>query len=130
MENMKKSSKKSSVHEPSLDALTFYSIARHYCNAKTKHPHFADRVCLDEADAEEARNRLKIFRFLLQVERKQGKVCAETLAECELAEATEALARGDKKQAVSECYDTIAVLLRMIDVQKWRAALEKAGGKE
>ena len=113
------------TQEPSLDAATVISIARHYHNAKTKHPYFADLVSLDEADAELARRKLGIIRFLLQVEQKQGEVYAETLANCELAEAWEAYARGDKAAAVSECYDVIAVMLRIIDVIEGRQALGK-----
>ena len=109
--------------EPSLDAATVISIARHYCHAKRKHPYFADRLCLDEVDAVYAKRSLDIIRFMLQAERKQGEVCAETLANCELAEAWEAYARGDKAAAVAERYDTIAVMLRIIDVIEGRQKL-------
>ena len=120
------------AHEPSLDAATVISIARHYCHAKDKHPYFADRLCLDEADAEDASIALKCASIALKCmraievrERTNGKLHAETLARCEIAEVAEALARGDKAQAVSECYDTIAVMLRIIDVLEGRQALGK-----
>ena len=129
MENTKKSSDQSIVHD-SLDAATVISIARHYCHAKDKHPYFADRLCLDEANAEHARSSLKICRFMLQVEQKQGEVCAETLANCELAEAWEAYACGDRAAAVEECYDVIAVMLRIIDVLEGRQALGKPKAAE
>ena len=50
------------------------------------------------------------------------------LADCEVWEATEALANGDKAQAVEELYDCISVLLRTVDVLEGRQALGKPKG--
>lgn len=105
-------------------------IQEHYDHAREKHPYFADRLFIDDNDAEEAKRDLESVRILLNIERKQGKVYAETLANCEVAEICEVLARGDKTAAVEECYDAIAVLLRLIDVLEGRQQLgrpEKRG---
>nr|DAG81948.1 MAG TPA: hypothetical protein [Caudoviricetes sp.] len=119
--------------EASIDAAFVLKIAEHYCNAKRKHPHFADMLFLwDDNDVEEAKRYLESVRMLLNIERKQGKVYAETLANCEVAEVCDAIARGDKAAAVEECYDAIAVLLRMVDVLEGRQALgnPNKGAKE
>lgn len=117
----------------SIDAAVVLKIAEHYCQAKRKHPYFADRLfLLDDNDAEEAKRDLESVRMLLNIERKQGKVYAETLANCEVAEVCDAIARGEKAMAVEECYDVIAVLLRMVDVLEGRQALgnPNKGAKE
>ncbi len=122
MENTKKSSDQSIVHD-ALDAATVISIARHYHNAKTKHPYFADRVSLDECNVSHANKTLDIWRGQVDVEKERGRSCADTLVNCELHEVVEALARGDRSAAVEECYDVIAVMLRIIDVLEGRQAL-------
>lgn len=109
----------------SIDAAVVLKIAEHYCHAKAKHPYFADRLFIDDNDAEEAKRDLESVRMLLNIERKQGRVYAETLANCEIAEVCDAIARGEKAMAVEECYDVIAVLLRMVDVLEGRQELGK-----
>lgn len=109
----------------SIDAAVAARISEHYCHAKRKHPYFADRMFIDDNDAKEAKRDLESVRMLLNIERKQGKVYAETLANCEVAEICDAIARGDKAAAVEECYDAIAVLLRMVDVLEGRQRLGK-----
>lgn len=110
--------------EASIDAAVVLKIAEHYCHAKRKHPYFADMLFIwDDNDAEEAKRYLESVRMLLNIERKQGRVYAETLANCETAEVCDAIARGDKAAAVEECYDVIAVLLRMVDVLEGRQKL-------
>lgn len=107
-------------------------IQEHYDHAREKHPYFADRLFIDDNDAEEAKRDLESVRMLLNIERKQGRVYAETLANCEVAEVCDAIARGDKVAAVEECYDAIAVLLRMVDVLERRQVLgnPNKGAKE
>lgn len=116
----------------SIDAAVVLKIAEHYCHAKRKHPHFADRLFIYDNDAEGAKRDLESVRMLLNIERKQGKVYAGTLANCEVAEVCDAIARGDKAADVEECYDAIAVLLRMVDVLEGRQELGKPnkGAKE
>lgn len=111
------------TNDPSIDAATVIKIAEHYAHAKAKHPYFADRLFIDDNDAEEAKRDLESVRMLLHIERKQGKVYAETLADCEAAEVCDAIARGDKAEAIEEVYDCIAVLLRMVDVLEGRQDL-------
>ena len=113
------------TQEPSLDAATVISIARHYWRAKDKHPHFADLISLGMHNVSNATKKLGIWRGFIDTEKRLGKLCADTLANCELAEALEAYARGDKAAAVSECYDVIAVMLRIIDVIEGRQELGK-----
>lgn len=119
--------------EASIDAAIVLKIAEHYCHAKRKHPYFADRLFLwNDNDAEEAKRYLESVRMLLNIERKQGTVYAETLANCEVAEVCDAISRGDKAAAVDECYDAIAVLLRVVDVLEGRQVLgnPNKGAKE
>ena len=111
--------------EASIDAEVVLRIAEHYCHARRKHPYFADLMFLDENDVEEAKRNLRIVRTLLSVELKVGKICAETLVDCEVAKICDAIARGHNAHAVDECYDAIAVLLRMVDVLEGRQKLGK-----
>ena len=105
-----------------LDPAVVAKIAAHYRHARAKHPHFTDEMFIGEKGrtfAEEAKSRPEIWRMILTV----GKPDAEAVLMCELAEAREAAARGDRAHAVEECYDVVAVLLRMIDVLEGRQAL-------
>ena len=111
--------------EASIDAEVVLKIAEHYCHARAKHPYFADLMFLDENDAEDAKRYLGIVRTILNIERKNGELYAETLVNCEVAEICDAIARGDNAHAVEECYDAIAVLLRMVDVLEGRQKLGK-----
>ena len=111
--------------DASIDAEVVLKIAEHYCHARAKHPYFADLMFLDENDAEDAKRYLGIVRTILNIERKNGELYAETLVNCEVAEICDAIARGDNAHAVEECYDAIAVLLRMVDVLEGRQKLGK-----
>ena len=118
--------------EATINAAVVTKIAEHYCHARAKHPYFADMMFLDENDAEDAKRYLGIVRTILNIERKNGELYAETLVNCEVAEICDAIARDDKAAAVEECYDAIAVLLRMVDVLEGRQKLgkPKEGAKE
>ena len=111
--------------EAAINATVVTKIAEHYFHARRKHPYFADLMFLDENYAEDAKRNLIIVRTLLSVELKVGKICAETLVDCEVAEICDAIVRGDNDHAVDECYDAIAVLLRMVDVLEGRQKLGK-----
>lgn len=111
--------------DASIDAEVVLKIAEHYCHARAKHPYFADMMFLDENDAEDAKRYLGIVRTILNIERKKGELYAETLVNCEVAEICEAISRGDNAHAAEECYDVIAVLLRMVDVLEGRQKLGK-----
>ncbi len=97
-------------------------VAEHYEHARRKHPYFAHTLFL-ERDAFEAAKTLARTRRCLDFERGEGEVVAETVLNCEICEATHALACGDKPHAVEEIYDAIAVLLRIVDVIEGRQAL-------
>ncbi|MGN0845251.1 MAG: hypothetical protein ACI4QT_08555 [Kiritimatiellia bacterium] len=56
---------------------------------------------------------------------EQHKVGWDDILDCELWEIYDALAHDDKAQAVSECYDAIAVLMRTVDVLEGRQPLEE-----
>ena len=86
----------------------------HLVHAMTKHPYFADKIYFssNEFDIQgyklcEARNRLKY-------EIENNMVHASTVLECEICEAMFAAESGTNGEAISECYDAIAVLMRMI----------------
>lgn len=111
--------------EAAINAAVVTKIAEHYCHARRKHPYFADLMFLDENDVEGAKRYLGIVRTILNIERKKGELYAETLVNCEVAEICDAIARGDNAHAVEECYDAIAVLLRMVDVMEGRQKLGK-----
>ena len=109
--------------EPAIDAERVIRIAEHYCHARRKHPHFAHTLFLEASDESAAARTLVRTRFCLNCERRQGEVIAETVLNCEICEAIHAFACGDKPHAVEECYDAIAVLLRMVDVIEGRQTL-------
>lgn len=112
---------KRSLNAP-LDPAVVAKVAAHYRHARAKHPHFADRLYFNEEFnffAEYAKSQMKALRELVGV----GKIDAETVLLCELTEVRDAYARGDRAAAVEECYDAIAVLLRMVDVLEGRQAL-------
>lgn len=119
----------STTTKPSLDALTFYNIARHYCHAKSKHPYFAESI-LPKQKNEYWRKILYFKRKYLKYVIAKKLVSSLEILECETAEACDALARGDNAAAVEECYDCIAVLLRIIDVLEGRQALGKPKAAE
>ena len=116
--------------DASIDAEVVLRIAEHYCHARAKHPYFADLMFLDENDAEDAKRYLGIVRTILNIERKKCELYAETLVNCEVAEICEAISRGDNAHAVEECYDAIAVLLRMVDVMEGRQKLGRQNESE
>ena len=97
-------------------------IAAHYEHARAKHPYFVDEMFVKEKEksfANDADSRLSIWRIIASL----GKTDAESVLMCELAEARQAYAQGNKAAAVEELYDTVAVLLRMVDVLEGRQAL-------
>lgn len=107
---------------PNLMIMTpemWQQIAKHYRKAVDRHPYFADVVArvvdnpLWKSYLEASHDQLK--RHILA-----GCVDVEDVIRSEWAEIMEAYTRGDKAAAVEECYDAIAVLLRMVDVFEGR----------
>lgn len=97
-------------------------IAAHYEHARAKHPYFVDEMFVKEKEksfANDADSRLSIWRIIASL----GKTDAESVLMCELAEARQAYAQGNKAAAVEELYDTVAVLLRMVDMLEGRQKL-------
>lgn len=113
--------------KPVLDPSVADKIAAHYEHARAKHPYFCDKLFQPEQnEVRSIRVRaitLKGMRVLCTVQKMFQALSAETVLNCELAEVYEAYARGDTANAVDECYDAIAVLLRMVDVLEGRQAL-------
>ena len=125
--------------EASIDAAVVLKIAEHYCHARAKHPHFADRIIGNYRGGPQTRSAVMAMEQKLQLARefvadriKDEMVKPETLLWCEVAEANLAYAQNEIPHAVEECYDAIAVLLRMVDVLEGRQALGKPnkGAKE
>lgn len=98
-------------------------IRKHYAHAREKHPYFCDNITYRSdtyADIE-----LEVCRKFLKAENCAGNVKAVTVILCELYEAMQAYTHGDIAHAVKECYDAIAVLLRLVDVLEGRQKLGK-----
>lgn len=111
----------------------------HYRHARDKHPYFADRLSYSERTGDDIRDpiRAKYTDELLALRRRDireaseiGRIVAERVLDCEIAEVYSALAHGDTANAVEECYDVIAVIMRMIDVLQGRQALGKPNKDE
>jgi len=113
---------------PAAQAPSCAKIIEHYNHAREKHPYFCDRVLPVESIAEvqeEIQEVLAEFRRVLNTGCKQHQSAAYDIACCEMVEFAEAYARGDTAAAIEECYDAIAVLLRVIDVLEGRQPLGK-----
>lgn len=93
-------------------------IQEHYDHAREKHQCFCDIItCLSDVGAD---THLDIYRSTLAAEADNNCVEVGTVLMCEFYEAIQAYTKGDTAAAVEECYDAIAVLLRMIDVLEGR----------
>lgn len=116
-------------------------IREHYEHAKAKHPYFCDYIDRLTFGVFSDHNNnliltdkwLKDRRQALNIQANGGFVNALTVLDCEVEEIEHAVIRDEKEHAVEECYDAIAVLLRMVDVLEGRQALgdpAKKGGAE
>ena len=107
------------------------NIMKHYAHAKEKHPYFCDLIKSDEMPFDFVNWELEDSRKLLAHAKAAGVVRWDELLDCEKYEAMAEINRGDTAAAVEELYDTIAVILRTIDVLEGRQALGKPkGGKK
>ncbi len=106
-------------------------IAEHYNHAREKHPDFADKLLYNTSPISLAlhyeASKLAAHRGFLKNCEENKSVSAEAIVNCEFAEAVYAIASKDDKQAVEEVYDTIAALLRIVDVIEGRQKLGKEG---
>lgn len=104
-------------------------IWTHYDHAREKHPYFCDSLypkdyTLDMAQFR-CRAELSECRELIKKQMRGGVLQWDSLLNCEVWKAHEAVANGDNAAAVEELYDCIAVLLRTIDVLEERQMLGK-----
>lgn len=102
-------------------------IREHYEHAKAKHPYFCDGLIPNNMDKElmgiVIKNELATARGDIKKAIEQKNVTFSTLLNSEVWEVHEAVFKGDTKQAIEECYDCIAILLRAIDVLEGNQAL-------
>lgn len=104
----------------------FAKIEAHYNHAREKHPRFCDQwhpySGISDFTIAKAlvnlRNRIKTMEA-------EKRLVWDTVLDCEIWEIREAIACGQPEYAVEECYDAIAVLLRVIDVLEGRQLLGK-----
>lgn len=115
---------------------TINKIREHYEHACTKHPYFCDYIDRLSvgifADKENnlilTEKWLKDVRQILKKQIEGGFVNALTVLDCEVREFEHAVIRGENEHAVEECYDAIAVLLRVVDVLEGRQKLGNPEG--
>ena len=101
----------------------YLNAARHYSKAVRKHPRFADALH-KYTDVKFAEVALEKMRDNLDFMRECDAVSADELVECEMLEAFCAKSAQD---AISELYDAVAVLMRMIAVVEGK---QKLGGEK
>lgn len=97
-------------------------IHGHYDHAKEKHPVFADILATSFPLLS------RHYKAYIQARHETGECTPVDVLWGECLEVFEAVQARDKAQAVYECYDCIAVLLRLIDMIEETA--EKEGWKE
>ena len=107
----------------------------HYAKAVRKHPRFADALfCNSERNERirenalrQAERELEEMREDIYLSTRDGMLEARYLLSCEIAEAEVEHMRGNAAETISELYDAVAVLMRMIAVVEGR---QKLGGEE
>lgn len=120
--------------ETGLNQRVVAAIERHYNHAKEKHPHFCDQLIPGKDYAlnvgEEIENNLREIRSRIERSVESQRCEWDELLNEEVWEVLEAIHNGENDNAVEECYDAIAVLLRVIDVLEGRQELgqPKDGG--
>ena len=103
-------------------------IWAHYEHAREKHPRFCDilgaGIGTPNVPEKTAVSRiLAERREKLAIETERGVLTWPSLLMCEMFEVLAEIADGKTDAAVEECYDAIAVLLRVIDVLEGRQKL-------
>jgi hypothetical protein len=98
-----------------------FNAAKHFLKAVRKHPRFADALH-GYRDSEMVKTYLEECREILVSKRQNSKVYATDLLECEILEAWCA---PNDQETISELYDAVAVLMRMIAVVEGK---QKLGG--
>ena len=115
--------------ETGLNHRVVSAIERHYKHAKEKHPYFCDRIIPGKDYSgnvgEEIKKNLREIRIRIDRSIKSQRCEWDELLNEEVWEVLEAIHNGKNDHAVEECYDCIAVLLRVIDVLEGRQPLGK-----
>ena len=112
-------------------------IKEHYDHAREKHPYFCDLLQPIPATQEEIdfliAKTLANIRVWNKTKAAENRLVWDSVLDCEVWEIREAIACRQPEYAIEECYDAIAVLLRVIDVLEGRQPLGKPkeeGGAE
>ena len=119
-----------------MNEQTIAKISEHYEHAKRKHPYFCDGLRprdVDTGNKMSARinermrshNMMKIAKDKIYTDGCLGVRLWDTVLKSELWEIRDAINNDDTAHAVEECYDAIAVLLRIKDVLEGRQKLGK-----
>lgn len=101
------------THTPTIPKDFAARCEEHYHKAITKHPHFVDSL-FEARNLQDAERTLVCARALLADARRDKSVTAEGLLACEMAEAIVEYGKWDNDKAIDECYDAIAVIMRII----------------
>ena len=108
-------------------------VVKHYRHAREKHPFFADVMVREwirgngkQCDVNFLLDEARMTLYARNISRNVS--CFDILT-CELYEIAEAVNRKNDKDAISECYDAIAVLMRMVDVLVGRQKLGRTDGQ-
>ena len=109
--------------ETDMDGEVVSAIERHYKHAKEKHPYFCDIICHDKTYFDSASFLLDDHRQRIRCSIDSKTLFWGDLLGCEMYEALVEIGNGKTAAAVEECYDAIAVLLRVVDVLEGRQAL-------
>jgi hypothetical protein len=106
---------------------TIEKIKQHYNHAREKHPYFCDSLLPEGRSLvsleKEVEENLENARLDIETAERLGRLIPQILLNCEVWEINEAVVSDNITAAVEECYDAIAVLLRIVDVLEGRQAL-------
>ena len=101
------------IHTHTLPKDFISRCEEHYHKAITKHPHFVDAL-FESSNLQDAERTLVCARALLADAKRDKSVTAEGLLACEIAEAIVEYGKWENDKAIDECYDAIAVIMRII----------------
>ena len=102
-----------------------HNAALHFAKAVRKHPRFADSLW-NWTGRSYAEDELAKWRRILKIDDKAGVLSAQNLLYCEILEAAAAHNAQKNEETISELYDAVAVLMRMIAVVEGK---QKLGGE-
>ena len=98
-------------------------IKEHYDHAREKHPCFCNHMIPPTWNKESVRDNLNFIRDHLRIQSESNDIHWDTVLQCEVMEIVDAIVNRELSDAVEECYDAIAVILRIIDVLEGRQPL-------